>query len=176
MTFITLFSDQVEESQIKFYGEDYYGSDVSNALFHFDKDHPILKAALHGFSRAFTGRWSSGGPELLTIELNKICGYRRKVMLTPKNFNPERCGGITVLPPKELYPVSWFYSLHLHKKMSDESWRQMFEDAYTVHFYHTSGSTDHKIMKPKYYGQDRPAWLYLGINYCPVSFDSVRLF
>ena len=38
------------------------------------------------------------------------------------------------------------------------------------------GDPNAKVMKPRYYGRERPALLYLALRHCPISFDSVRLF
>ena len=49
--------------------------------------------------------------------------------------------------------------------------------SYAAHFYNSSrGDSNVKIMKPRYYGKERPALLYLALRHCPISFDSVRLF
>ena len=73
-----------------------------------------------GFPITFTGRWSSGGPDLITAVLAQMCGAagRGKIQITRGTFTPERCQGVNVLPPKTFYPFGWFNAgeKQFHKK------------------------------------------------------------
>lgn len=42
--------------------------------------------------------------------------------------------------------------------------------------YHFVRRSVGKILKPRHYGAERPALLYLATRLCPVSFDSQKIF
>ena len=64
---------------------------------------------------------------------------------------------------------------NLFERKKAEVWDELFKDSYTVHFY-ASSSPNNKILRPKFYGSDVPAYLHLGIQHCPLSFFSEKMF
>ena len=169
-------SDQVTQSDAQRAGKDYWGHEVCNAIFHLDKNHPMLKRSLAAFEKNFSGKWSSGGADILTVELMRECGYEKKISFGPGLFTPEKCNGIKVLRPKTFYPFGYFEAHEMGKSKTDEEWIEILEQSYTVHYFATSSRTQKKVLKPKNYGKVRPAMIYLGVNFCPISFDSVKIF
>ena len=172
-------SDQLLMSDEERLGPDFWGTMVCNAVFNFDKGHGFLERAINGFGRFFDGhRWSSGGAEILNRSLMTQCGYDvdSKMHLMKSKFSKEQCNGVELLHPRAFYPWGYFDSHELNRMRSDEGWDEIFSDSFTVHFFATSGKGTGKILKPKNYGKERPALLYLALNNCPKAFDSVRLF
>ena len=52
----------------------FLGKSVSNAIFHFEANSPVMEGAIRGFSESFNGAWASGGPTLLSKSLRRVCG------------------------------------------------------------------------------------------------------
>ena len=52
----------------------------------------------------------------------------------------------------------------------------IFKESHAVHFYQSSTEAKLKVMKKKFYGATFPAYLPLGMIFCPVSFESERMF
>ena len=96
--------------------------------------------------------------------------------MTRDAFNPDKCNGVTVLPPASFYPVGWFDSNVLYDKREEAGWEGLFEDSYTVHFYQSSRKRETRVMKRRHYGQAVPGMLYLATRHCPLAFNSERLF
>jgi hypothetical protein len=57
-----------------------------------------------------------------------------------------------------------------------DEWTAEFEKSHTVHFYQSSSKGTLKVMKKKFYGNSYPAYVPLGMDHCPVSFNSERMF
>ena len=99
-----------------------YGQSVSNAIFHLDRPkHPFMEYTINQFPDTFNGGWASGGPVLLTKALNYMCGTQLEPgdtesktggkvwgFLNPFNHSPEKCQGVTLLPPQSFYPIPWY--------------------------------------------------------------------
>ncbi len=83
---------------------------------------------------------------------------------------------MNILPPRTFYPVGWFDVGALHGKKTDTEWEKLFAGSFTVHLFHSSQRSDAMMMKPKYYGHERPALVYLATKQCPTAFNSVKLF
>lgn len=64
----------------------------------------------------------------------------------------------------------------LRKKKRDEEWDKFFSSSHSVHFFQSSHTGGDKIMRPKNYGRDRPAMLYLALNHCPAAYYAQRIF
>ncbi len=82
------------------YPEDFLGLKVSNAIFHNEKGHALLTKAIEVFPRIYTGQWASGGPQVLSVVLDQLCGKPWKKYLNPAQYNPENCHGVTVVEPQ----------------------------------------------------------------------------
>ena len=74
------------------------------------------------------------------------------------------------------YPFSWHQAPLLFKHQTRDEWRIRFQDSYSVHFYASSQPRNRKIMKLRHYGKEVPAYLHLGLDNCPLSFDSGKTF
>ena len=73
------------------------------------------------------------------------------------------------------YPRPWMFANSLFDKLTGEEWDSLFKDTYAVHFYASSSPT-RKILRPKFYGKKVPAYSYLGVQHCPISFFSEKTF
>jgi hypothetical protein len=83
----------------------------------------------------------------------------------------------TVLPQASFYPVGLFHYGDLYNDLrSPREWLEFFSDSYVVHMYNSSKNTERPILRPKYFGKNWPAYLYLAANFCPVSFYSEKKF
>ena len=157
------------------------GHIVSNAMFHFEKEAPILEIALKYFNKAFNAQiWASGGPNLLQRCLLSICGFSPDVpvdgvMMTRERFSRERCQGVTVLDYKSFFPYGWMQHESLLKQKTRTDWYEILDQSYAVHFYHSSSlrhGNGNIIKRPKYYGAKKPAYLVLALDHCPISYWS----
>ena len=178
-------SDQVTSKLYTEAGHAYIGHTVSNAFFHFSRGAPILKAALNSFKDSFQYTvWSSGGPDLLQKSLLGVCGYGSDVphnsstRMTKERFNSERCGGVSVLDSQAFYPIGWRQQEKLYDHKTRSDWYQIFQESYAVHFFQSSPKRhplNENIMRPKYYGARKPAYLVLALDHCPVAYWSILL-
>ena len=93
-------------------------------------------------------------------------------------FSPRKCQGIQLVHPKTFYPFDWAFGSSLNNHETAEFWRDKFKDSYSVDFYSTSSNQPGhiRIMKPRFYGAKMPAYAYLGPKFCPVAFESEKLF
>lgn len=91
--------DESTSESVQNLPNDFLGTKVSNAIFHFTKGSPFIKRCLETFSSTFDGRWGSGGPNLFQTVLLDLCNVRdtSSKFLSTKNISPEKCQGITVL-------------------------------------------------------------------------------
>ena len=179
-------SDQVTTKLFTEAGHAYIGHTVSNAFFHFSRGAPILEAALNNFRDSFhSSVWSSGGPDLLQKCLLGICGYGSDVpnnsstRMTKERFNDENCQGVSVLDSQSFYPIGWRQHEQLYDRKTKSDWYKIFKESYAVHFYHSSPKRDPlnlNIMRPKYYGARKPAYLVLALDHCPVAYWSKEYF
>ena len=156
------------------------GSALNNAVFHFDAGHPYLKHCLDLFKRSYDPAVRlSGGPKLMTSALFDICetGTNLANGIELSWFNADRCRGVTVLPAASFYPVGWFHYGRLYSELrTPDSWAEFFSRSYVVHMYNSSKNTARPILRPHYFGSEWPAYLYLALNMCPVSFYSEKKF
>ena len=90
--------DNYYEEKLK--DKNYLGQKLSNAIFHFDKGHPFIKKSLEYFPTVFNGAWGSGGPEVFQKSLQDVCNLVQINGIFKDRINPEKCQGLTVLPPK----------------------------------------------------------------------------
>ena len=130
-----------------------------------------MTAVLHILSHTCSSSYPSSSV------FKSYCGQPLDSVIDSARFNPSTCGGITVLPQATFYPVGWFAYNTLYSDMrSDEGWAEQFKHSTAVHMYFSSKRASKKILRPKFYGADRPAYLYLALNNCPASFYSERDF
>ena len=142
--------------------------------------------ALNGFKEAFHhDEWASGGPDLLQRCLLTICGFGPDVpktdvvRMTKERFNQEWCGGISVLEYNSFYPFGWMQHERLLDRKTKQELYDILQQSYGVHFFHSSPkprAADRSIMKPKYYGARKPAYLVLAVDHCPVAVWSKKFF
>ena len=98
---------------------------------------------------------------------------------TGVSYNPNQCQGLEIVNPKYFFPFPWFKANDIiTQRKSLEEWEDFFKDAYSADFFATSGmsSSNIRVQRPKYYGKQKPAFLYLGPKYCPTSYFSADLF
>ena len=106
-----------------------------------------------------------------------FCGQPRNALIDSARFTPASCGGVTVLPQAAFYPVGWFAYNTLYSDLKeDEDWAGRFRHSTAVHMYFSSKKASKRILRPRFYGAARPAYLYLAINNCPASYFSERDF
>jgi len=171
-------SDQEVEERRNSDGKLIVGDTVTNALFHFSRQAPILEMALDKFTANYQGQaWAAAGPDLLQKCLLELCGFppdtgHKDVLMTRERFSRENCGGIQVLEPCSFYPAAWMQQSKLTQGRTKKEWEKMFERTYAVHFFHTSSHNHQKIKRPKFYGARKPAYLNLALQHCPTSYWS----
>ena len=89
--------DEIPED-ISEFPKDLLGNKVSNAIFHFERNHIFLKKCIEIFPKLFDGTWGSGGPGVFQEVLNSICQIKGKPdYLSNQNVRPQNCHGVTVL-------------------------------------------------------------------------------
>jgi len=94
------------------------------------------------------------------------------------------CQGITLLHPKTFYPYDWTMSTLLSNPETPEHWDEAFRDSYSIDMYATSGQgppgsgpvTQIRFMKRRFYGAMIPAYVHLGPKFCPLAWESQKLF
>ena len=99
-------------------------------------------------------------------------------LLVQGAYSPERCQGIEIVDPALFYPVPWIKAAFLmDEKKTLPEWKEFFAEAYSVDFYRSSMKSDRRrVLKPQYYGAKKPAFSYLGPEFCPMSFHSETTF
>eukprot|EP00094_Tigriopus_californicus_P007157 TCALIF_06890-PA protein Name:"Similar to uvssa UV-stimulated scaffold protein A (Danio rerio)" AED:0.18 eAED:0.18 QI:313/0.75/0.2/1/1/1/5/0/946 len=151
------------------------GDVVSNAIFHFEAGHPIIKLAVQAFSRSFDGKWSSGGPNLLNKVILFLCQSPR----IDSDIN-EKCEKmkvkVNVVKPYIFYPFGWFDAQDLVANLTEEEWIERFKASKVAHFYQSSANRKSKMLKRRFYGKAYPGLLYLAQNYCPISLHADKTF
>ena len=154
-----------------------YGESVANGFFHNDKGHVFLENAIQLFATTFNPEvWGSSGPQVFLQAMEEVCGKQIIKQFNPDIHNRHRCCGMTIVEPRAFYPVGWFHASQLFTRQKTEYWNNLFSKSYSVHFYGSSSKIGGKILKPKFYGPENPAYLNLGVHHCPDSFFSDRLF
>ena len=156
------------------------GPTVANAMFHFDAGHEFIQRCLEHFQAGFRPEDRlSGGPLLFTrVFLMEMCGMplgQAVSNILISTFNPERCKGINILPQTSFYYYGWFSfsTLYSTEKLAVE-WERIFKDSYGVHMYSSSVHSKRRMLRPRYYGKEWPAYLYLAINHCPLAYYSEK--
>ena len=81
-------ADDYDERELK-RDPTYIGKSVSNAIFHFDKQHVFLNVSLQLFPHIFNGVWGSGGPQIFKQARELLCKGDNK-----------NCDHLLTLPPK----------------------------------------------------------------------------
>ena len=163
------------------------GYKVSNAMFHFKKDSPLLECAIRKFVPNYLPHvWAHNGPDLLQTCLTEVCGFDGEIpanKMTSEDINREKCQGVQLLSYRSFYPFAWLNSIELHEqRKTKKEWNNYFDRSYAVHFYHSSRKNmrslngEHGILTPEYYGARKPAYLVLALQYCPISYNSVKPF
>ena len=90
--------DEFPDIENHLLSQDFLGKKVSNAIFHFEKEHSFLKKCIENFASLFDGTWGSGGPNLFQVVLNNLCQIdEMPTYLSNQNYTPESCDGVTVL-------------------------------------------------------------------------------
>jgi len=182
-----LASDQVTEDELNAEGHILQGYKVSNAMFHFKKDSPLLECAIRKFVPNYLPHvWAHNGPDLLQTCLTEVCGFDGEIpanKMTSEDINREKCQGVQLLSYRSFYPFAWLSSIELHEqRKTKKEWNNYFDRSYAVHFYHSSRKNmrslngEHGILTPEYYGARKPAYLVLALQYCPISYNSVKPF
>ena len=150
------------------------GNILNNAIFHNEADHLFLKKVIEIFPSYFqSGIWTSSGPQLFTQAITELCAKGIE-SLNPSELH--LCSGMTLINSKRFYPVDWFHGSVLFESHDKAFWKELFSNAYVVHFYGASPFFNKKVLRPKYYGKNMPAYAILGSEQCPVSFYSTKPF
>lgn len=154
------------------------GKTVNNAVFHFDQGHPFIELCVEKFAQIFDPLVRlSGGPYTMSEALKEICGMKQDDLINRDTFTLERCQGVDVVRQRVLYPMGWFGVTELVSDLKSRAqWEDRFRHSVTVHLFNSIAGSKKVIQKPRFYGADVPAYLYLAERFCPVSFDSVKLF
>ena len=109
-----------------------------------------------------------------TFGMSSLC-----LFLSDSRSFVAQCQGLEIVNPKYFFPFPWFKANAIkNQKKSLEEWEDFFKDAYSADFFASSGmgSSNTRFQRPKYYGRQKPAFLYLGPKYCPTSYFSAKLF
>ncbi|XP_059090953.1 uncharacterized protein LOC131886592 [Tigriopus californicus] len=157
---------------------DVIGQTVNNAVFHFDKGHPFINLCVEKFAHTFDPSVRlSGGPRTMSDALKELCGMDKSAVIHRRTFKPDRCHGVDIVKQRVLYPMGWFGVSDLVSELKSRSeWEARFIHSVTVHLFNSIAGSQKVIQKPRFYGSDVPAYLYLAERFCPISFDSVKLF
>ncbi|TRY80061.1 hypothetical protein TCAL_06555, partial [Tigriopus californicus] len=137
------------------------GKSVANGRFYFKKARsPFLEQSLALFKVIYNPKvWNSGGAKIMTRVLKTFCGMRQNEKLTAQKCVPEKCKGVALVSSTLFYPVSWFQCSNLRNPpKTSEDWEDFFRDSYSVDFFGTSCSDEMKVLRPRFYGKNVPAY------------------
>ncbi|TRY70695.1 hypothetical protein TCAL_16354 [Tigriopus californicus] len=154
------------------------GENLNNAVFHFDKGHPYLELCLEQFAINFDPMVRlSGGPYTMSKALKKICGMEENSIINLNTFTRDRCRGVGVVKQHLLYPLGWFeIDVFTSERKSRSQWAAKYNSSITIHLFNSIAGSDKVVLKPKFYGNDVPAYLYLAERFCPLCYNSVKRF
>ena len=68
-----------EYKDVKDQPEDFLGKKVSNAIFHFEKEHVFVNQCLQSFANNFDGKWGSGGKHIYNLVILKIFSWANQL-------------------------------------------------------------------------------------------------
>lgn len=163
-------------------GLEVVGDRVANGFFGSMRvKSPFLLRTMELFSEFFDNqRWSTGGANIMTYALKDICGvdrHARGKVTVGGLYTAEKCDGIRILPSVTFYPVAWTGGNSLFQSnRTPGEWMEFFANSYSVDFYQSSLVQRKKVMKPDKYGAKLPAYAALGPRFCPLSFNSQKMF
>ncbi|XP_040570279.1 lactosylceramide 4-alpha-galactosyltransferase [Lepeophtheirus salmonis] len=153
-----------------------FGS-VANGLFNIATSKSrFIHDAMNLFLDHFDGaNWSSGGAKPISVAMKQLCQNKRSFSI--QEFTLEKCNGLVqFLDPNLFYPFKWEESAFLHDFYTQQKWEDIFRKTVSVDFFQSSSESTSKILKRKYYGASFPAIVYLGPLFCPVAYDSQKLY
>ncbi len=134
----------------------------------FQYGHPILSQFLRELSASFDGSdWGSNGPMLVSRVLLKACGANPEADSAEQEaFDPDRCGGVSVLPTVSFYPIPWRNWRRLFDPTTTEAALRETEESYGVHIWGRH-SRNAPFLRP-----DRlpTAYSVLASTHCPVIY------
>ncbi|TRY71083.1 hypothetical protein TCAL_04271, partial [Tigriopus californicus] len=147
---------------------DVIGQTVNNAVFHFDKGHPFINLCVEKFAHTFDPSVRlSGGPRTMSDALKELCGMDKSAVIHRRTFKPDRCHGVDIVKQRVLYPMGWFGVSDLVSELKSRSeWEARFIHSVTVHLFNSIAGSQKVIQKPRFYGSDVPAYLYLAERLC----------
>ena len=105
-----------------------------------------------------------------------MCKLNPNAIFDTKSWDPKACLNINIIPQQSFYPYGWFECNALYHFKSDDEWTEIFKDSLGVHMYFGSEKSKVKIKHAKYYGIEKPSYIMLGTQNCPLSFGSVKIF
>ena len=151
------------------------GYKIANGAFHIVKNESqFLWSIMNHFQKQYSSNlWSSGGSDVVTKAYKEAC------LIESHEKRGEQCQGLEIVNPKYFFPFPWFKANSIsNQRKSLEEWEDFFKDAYSADFFASSGagSSNTRVQRPKFYGRQKPAFLYLGPKYCPTSYFSAKLF
>ena len=164
---------------------DNWGKTIANGLFHNEANHLFLATAIMLFNRIFVnGMYTTSGPLVFTRTLEELCGQPIAEIMKHNSTNDEilNCSGMSLAESKLFFPYDWFHHVELAEKKPKRYWEEKFNTSLAVTYYGSSsrggkhGTPFPSVLRPNYYGKEKPALAYLGPKECPLSFYSVRPF
>ena len=164
-----------ESKKHDFLTETDLGFTIANGAFHIVKNESLfLWSIMKYFQKEYSSNlWSSGGSDVVTKAYKEAC------LIESHEKRGEQCQGLEIVNPKYFFPFPWFKASSIsNQRKSLEEWEDFFKDAYSADFFASSGagSSNTRVQRPKFYGRQKPAFLYLGPKYCPTSYFSAKLF
>ena len=92
-------------------------------------------------------------------------------------FSVDRCQNNEIVEPDNFFPISWLEaSVLIEAKRTLKEWQEFFANAKSVDFFRSSMGNKRKVLRPQFYGARKPAYSYLGPNFCPLSYYSEKTF
>ena len=108
----------------------------------------------------------------------------KKINYNLKNIETKNCSGMTIVESSSFFPYDWFHHVEMIESKPNSFWKEKFKSSLAVTYYGSSsrgpnnphGTPFPKVLRPNFYGKNKPALAYLGPKECPVSFYSVKKF
>lgn len=109
--------------------------------------------------------------------LKSICGMDESSIIDLRTFTKEQCQGVDVVKQHLLYPLGWFETeTFFSEKKTRSQWEAIYNASLTIHLFNSVEQGRRVVLKPRFYGVEVPALLYLAERFCPLSFESVQRF
>ncbi|XP_042206196.1 lactosylceramide 4-alpha-galactosyltransferase-like [Homarus americanus] len=105
---------------------------LANGFFKFQSQHKVLKSYMKVMIKNYKpGVWGSMGPKSLSEVLKAECKVKDLRKLHPKL--PLTCGDVSLLPPKQFYPIIWQNYKKYMEPGKGKNFTEDFKENFSLH-------------------------------------------